>query len=34
MGAKLESSLVKKGVVSPDPTAYTPNFDPAKNKAP
>ncbi len=34
MGAKLDSSLVKKGVVSPDPTAYTPNIEPAKTKAP
>ena len=34
MGAKLESSLVRKGVVSADPTAYNPNDTSSKFKAP
>ena len=34
MGAKLESSLVNKYVVSPDPTRYNPSITYSKNKAP
>lgn len=34
MGAKLESTLIPKGVVAPDPTAYNPNTTQSKLKAP
>ena len=34
MGGKLGSSLVNKGVVAPDPTAYEPNTTQTKQKAP
>lgn len=34
MGCKLESSLVRKGVVSADPTAYNPDITLSKFKAP